>query len=158
MRYDADERRARHDRARAGHGSPGRAARVSRDRQDPANCLLTIINDILDFSKIEAGQIELDLHDFDLRDALGTMTKSLGVRAHQKGLELVCDVAPDVPIGCWATLHRMAQILINLLGNAIKFTEVGEIAVRVTVRGPTSAGAPGVGLHSPSRTPAAGSR
>ncbi len=112
-----------------------------------ANCLLTIINDILDFSKIEAGQIELDPHDFDLREALGTMTKSLGVRAHQKGLELVCDVAPDVPDRLLGDSHRMAQILINLLGNAIKFTEVGEIAVRVTVGEPTPTDASSVGLH-----------
>ena len=96
-----------------------------------ANCLLTIINDILDFSKIEAGQIDLDSQDFDLRDALGATSKSLALRAHQKGLELVCDVAPDVPDRLLGDSHRVAQILINLLGNAIKFTETGEIGLHV---------------------------
>ncbi len=62
-----------------------------------ADSLLLIINDILDFSKIEAGQIDLDAQPFDLREALGTTTKSLAIRAHQKGLELICDVAANVP-------------------------------------------------------------
>ncbi|HEV2985965.1 MAG TPA: two-component regulator propeller domain-containing protein, partial [Vicinamibacterales bacterium] len=97
-----------------------------------ANSLLTIINDILDFSKIEAGHIDLDPHDFDLRDALGMTAKTLAIRAHQKGLELVCDVAPDVPDRLLGDAHRLSQVLINLLGNAIKFTETGEIVLGVT--------------------------
>ena len=97
-----------------------------------ANCLLTIINDILDFSKIEAGQIDIDRHDFDLRDALGTASRTLAIRAHQKGLEVLCDVAPDVPDRLAGDSHRLSQILINLLGNAIKFTETGEIVLRVS--------------------------
>ena len=97
-----------------------------------ANALLTIINDILDFSKIEAGQIDLDPHDFDLRDALGMTVRTLAIRAHQKGLELVCDVAPDVPDRLLGDAHRLSQVLINLIGNAIKFTEAGEIILGVT--------------------------
>jgi signal transduction histidine kinase/CheY-like chemotaxis protein len=97
-----------------------------------ANSLLTIINDILDFSKIEAGQIDLDPHDFDLRDALGTTVRTLAIRAHQKGLELVCDVAPDVPDRLVGDAHRLSQVLINLIGNAIKFTEAGEVILSVT--------------------------
>jgi signal transduction histidine kinase/ligand-binding sensor domain-containing protein/CheY-like chemotaxis protein len=96
-----------------------------------ADSLLTIINDILDFSKIEAGQLHLDPHEFDVRTALGTTAKTLALRARQKGLELVCDVAPDVPDRLVGDSHRLAQVLINLLGNAVKFTEAGEIAVRV---------------------------
>ncbi len=98
-----------------------------------ADSLLVIINDILDFSKIEAGQIELDPHQFNLQEALGTTTKSLAIRAHQKGLELVCDVAPDVPDQVFGDRHRLAQVLINLLGNAIKFTDRGEVALHVTL-------------------------
>ena len=97
-----------------------------------AHCLLTIINDILDFSKIEAGQIDIDRHDFDLRDALGTTSKMLAVPAHQKGLELICDVAPDVPDRLSGDSHRVSQILINLLGNSVKFTATGEIILRVS--------------------------
>src|SRR5262245_48251136 len=98
-----------------------------------ADSLLVIINDILDFSKIEAGQVALDPHEFDLRAALETTTKSLAVRAHQKGLELISDVAPDVPERLIGDRHRLAQVLVNLLGNAIKFTDSGEVALHVTL-------------------------
>jgi signal transduction histidine kinase/CheY-like chemotaxis protein/streptogramin lyase len=98
-----------------------------------ADSLLVIINDILDFSKIEAGQIDLDPQAFDLRAALAATTKSLAVRAHQKGLELVCDVGADVPDRVVGDSHRLGQILVNLIGNAIKFTERGEIAVQVSI-------------------------
>jgi signal transduction histidine kinase/DNA-binding response OmpR family regulator len=98
-----------------------------------ANCLLTILNDILDFSKIEAGQIEIDPQSFGLRDALGTTMKSLGISAHQKGLELLCDVAQDIPDRLVGDTNRLGQILVNLVGNAIKFTETGEVAVRITL-------------------------
>jgi signal transduction histidine kinase/ligand-binding sensor domain-containing protein/CheY-like chemotaxis protein len=96
-----------------------------------ADSLLVIINDILDFSKIEAGQIVLNPEEFDLREALGTTTKNLSFRAHQKGLELVCDVAHTVPDRLVGDVHRLGQILVNLIGNAIKFTERGEIALSV---------------------------
>jgi signal transduction histidine kinase/ligand-binding sensor domain-containing protein/CheY-like chemotaxis protein len=110
-----------------------------------ADSLLTIINDILDFSKIEAGQIELDPVEFDLRDSLGGTAKALAVRAHQKGLELTCAVAPDVPDRIVGDAHRVAQVVINLVGNAIKFTHVGEIALEVGTDGPSAAD--GISLH-----------
>jgi len=97
-----------------------------------ADSLLTIINDILDFSKIEAGQIELDSVQFDLREHLAATAKILAVRAHQKGLELTCDVATGVPNRLVGDPHRLMQVLINLIGNAIKFTDKGEVGVRVT--------------------------
>ena len=96
-----------------------------------AEALLSIINDILDFSKIEAGKLDIDAIPFDLRDAIGETLKSVSVRAHQKGLELVCDVQHDVPETYIGDPGRIRQILINLIGNSIKFTETGEILLRV---------------------------
>jgi two-component system, sensor histidine kinase and response regulator len=96
-----------------------------------AESLLSIINDILDFSKIEAGKLDLEAIPFDLRESLGETMKALGVRAHQKGLELVYDVQPEVPEGVVGDPGRIRQILINLVGNAIKFTEKGEVFVTV---------------------------
>ena len=90
-----------------------------------------MINDILDFSKIEAGKMEFESIPFDLRENLGETMKTLGFRAHQKGLELVCDVRPDVPAAMLGDPGRLRQILVNLVGNAIKFTEQGEILVSV---------------------------
>ncbi len=104
-----------------------------------ADSLLVIINDILDFSKIEAGRIELDPVEFDLRGALSMTAKRLALRAHQKSLELACDVAAEVPERVVGDVHRIDQILVNLIGNAIKFTERGEIAVRVSVEGGATA-------------------
>ena len=98
-----------------------------------ADTLLTVINDILDFSKIEAGKIDLDVGDFDLCDALESALKTVAVRADEKGLELLCDVAPDVPEQVRGDSTRLRQVLLNLVGNAIKFTERGEVAVRVRV-------------------------
>ncbi len=103
-----------------------------------ADSLLTIINDILDFSKIEAGQLDIDPHDFDLREVVGATAKSVAVRAHQKGIELVCDVASDVPERLTGDAHRLTQVLVNLLGNGVKFTEAGEIAVDVSLAEPVS--------------------
>jgi PAS domain S-box-containing protein len=93
--------------------------------------LLTIINDILDFSKIEAGKLDLDPIQFQLRDSIHDTIKALALRAHQKGLELACHVLPDVPDGLIGDSGRLRQILLNLVGNAIKFTETGEITLRV---------------------------
>jgi two-component system sensor histidine kinase/response regulator len=93
--------------------------------------LLTVINDILDFSKIEAGKIDLEALDFDLRDSLESTLKTLAVRADEKGLELLCEVAPEVPEIVRGDSSRLRQIVVNLVGNAIKFTGSGEIAVRV---------------------------
>ena len=97
-----------------------------------ADALLTVINDILDFSKIEAGRFELDPIDFNLRDAIGDTANAVALRAHQKGLELVVDVAPAVPRMLKGDPGRLRQILVNLLGNAIKFTHRGEVVLRVT--------------------------
>ena len=91
-----------------------------------ADSLLTIINDILDFSKIEAGKLELDPVDFDLRECLAATMKTHALRAHQKGLELACRVQPDVPDALVGDPGRLRQILINLVGNAIKFTDRGK--------------------------------
>ncbi len=101
--------------------------------QASAEALLVVLNDILDFSKIEAGQLHLDLVDFPLRDGLGDMLKTFAQRAHRKGLELACHIAPDVPDGLIGDAGRLRQILINLVGNAIKFTEKGEVVVDVGV-------------------------
>jgi PAS domain S-box-containing protein len=96
-----------------------------------ADALLEVINDILDFSKIEAGKLDLDLVDFQLRDSLGDTVKTLALRAHKKGLELVCRVPPGVPDALVGDAGRLRQIIVNLVGNAIKFTEQGEIEVAV---------------------------
>ncbi|MDB5323472.1 MAG: domain S-box protein [Phycisphaerales bacterium] len=96
-----------------------------------ANNLLGIINDLLDFSKIEAGKLELDATDFSLRAALGDTLRALAIRAHQKGLELASNVQPDVPDYLVGDAGRLRQVLLNLVGNAIKFTEKGEVVVEV---------------------------
>jgi signal transduction histidine kinase/DNA-binding response OmpR family regulator/HPt (histidine-containing phosphotransfer) domain-containing protein len=96
-----------------------------------ADSLLTIINDILDFSKIEAGKLDLDPIDFGLRDALADALKALALRAHQKGLELILHVPPDVPDALVGDVGRLRQIVINLVNNALKFTTEGEIALEV---------------------------
>jgi two-component system sensor histidine kinase/response regulator len=102
-----------------------------------ANSLLGIINDLLDFSKIEAGKLELDLGDFSLRAAVGDTLRALAVRAHTKGLELACHVQSDVPDALVGDAGRLRQILLNLVGNAIKFTDEGEVVVEVrSERGP----------------------
>ena len=98
-----------------------------------ADNLLGIINDLLDFSKIEAGKLELDPADFSLRAALGGTLRTLAMRAHKKGLELVSHVQPDVPDALVGDAGRLRQVLLNLVGNAIKFTEEGEVVVRVEV-------------------------
>jgi len=99
-----------------------------------AESLLAVINDVLDFSKIEAGKMEIEAIPFDLRESLGETMKALGFRAHQKGLELIYEVQPDVPDAVSGDSGRIRQIIINLVGNAIKFTERGEILVSVTQR------------------------
>jgi signal transduction histidine kinase/DNA-binding response OmpR family regulator len=99
--------------------------------KDSADALLAVINDILDFSKIEAGRLDLEAIEFDLRDSLGDMIKALALRAHKKHLELACHVLPDVPNAFIGDPGRLRQIIVNLVGNAIKFTERGEVEVTV---------------------------
>ncbi len=98
---------------------------------DSAESLMSIINQVLDFSKIEAGKLELDNIDFDLREEMGRTFKSLGLRAHAKNIELSWHVHPEVPEWLFGDPNRLRQILINLAGNAIKFTEDGEVFVDV---------------------------
>ena len=94
-----------------------------------ADSLLEIINDILDFSKIEAGKLELHSEPFALRECLEGTLRTLALRAHSKGLELACEIAPDIPEDVFGDSGRLRQVLVNLVGNAIKFTERGEIVV-----------------------------
>jgi two-component system sensor histidine kinase/response regulator len=97
-----------------------------------ANALLGVINDILDFSKIEAGKLEFESIDFEVREIVGEALRSLAVRAHQKGLELAYDIAADVPRVLIGDPVRVMQVLLNLIGNAIKFTERGEVTLGVS--------------------------
>ena len=96
-----------------------------------ANGLLVVINDILDFSKIEAGKLHFEHIDFELREMVAEALRSLAIRAHQKGLELTYDVAPDIPRFLVGDPARLSQVLLNLVGNAIKFTEQGEVSLCV---------------------------
>jgi two-component system, sensor histidine kinase and response regulator len=96
-----------------------------------ANSLLTVVNDILDFSKIEAGKLDLDLIDFPFERTIGETLKALAFRAHEKHLELAWRVAPDVPKHLKGDVGRLRQVLVNLVGNSVKFTEHGEIVVSV---------------------------
>jgi two-component system sensor histidine kinase/response regulator len=98
-----------------------------------AESLLTLINDILDFSKIEAGKIDLEEVDFDLRACVETSLATVAVTADEKSLELLCDVSPNVPEVVSGDPGRLRQILINLVGNAVKFTHEGEVALKVEV-------------------------
>ena len=93
--------------------------------------LLNLINDILDLSKVESGQMELEQVDFDLREVLEKAGEIIAVRAHAKGLELSCRIAPGVPTLLAGDPGRLRQVILNLLGNSIKFTERGELAVTV---------------------------
>ena len=101
--------------------------------KNSAESLLALLNDVLDFSKIEAGKMELDEQDFDLRHTIADTLLALGVRAMQKNLTLKHKVAEDVPVMLLGDDGRLRQILINLVGNAIKFTDRGEIIVRVRI-------------------------
>jgi len=105
-----------------------------------AESLLTVINDILDFSKIEARMIEFEPVPFALRDALTDTVATLALAAHRKGLELLCRVHPDVPDAVVGDLGRIRQVIINLVNNAIKFTERGEVAVDADMDAPAAGG------------------
>jgi len=109
-----------------------------------ADAMMAVINDILDFSKIEAKKLELESIDFDLRDCVGDAAKTLAVGAHGKGLELVCDISAGVPDKVSGDPIRLRQVLLNLIGNAIKFTSQGEVVVRVELE---PASVEGIQLH-----------
>jgi len=96
-----------------------------------AESLLSLLNDILDFSKIEAGKLDIEHVPFALRDQLGDTLKTLALRAHRKGIELAFEVEPNTPDGIVGDPSRLRQIVVNLVGNAIKFTESGEVVVSV---------------------------
>ncbi|MBD3418990.1 MAG: response regulator [Chitinivibrionales bacterium] len=99
--------------------------------QSSAEALMSIINDILDFSKIESGKLEIETIDFDLSKVLDEITESIGFRAQEKGLEFLLVLAPQLPLLLRGDPGRIRQILINLAGNAVKFTETGEIVIRI---------------------------
>jgi signal transduction histidine kinase len=106
-----------------------------------AESLLALLSDILDFSKIEAGKLDLEVVDFGLRDNLESSVKGLGFHTRRKGLELLCDIPPEVPDSLQGVPRRLRQILVNLIGNAIKFTAHGEVLVRVRCEEETEHGA-----------------
>jgi CheY-like chemotaxis protein/HPt (histidine-containing phosphotransfer) domain-containing protein len=101
--------------------------------RNSGDSLLSIINDILDYSKIEAGKLDLENIDFDLRVALDEVTDFVTIKAHEKGLEYVVMISPDVPSLLFGDPGRLRQILSNLVSNAIKFTEKGEVVVKATL-------------------------
>ena len=130
--------------------------------RDSGEALLSVINDILDFSKIEAEKLVLECERFHLRESLGDTMKSFAIRAHQQGLELVCHIHQDVPAWVVGDYHRLRQIVVNLVNNAIKFTQQGEVVLevaresgeRLEVRGESGergagAGSPGSPLQAP---------
>ncbi len=102
-----------------------------------ADALLTVLNDVLDFSKIEAGRLDLDPIRFKLRDSVNDTLKLLVLRADEKGLELTCDIQPEVPEMVVADPTRLRQIIINLVGNAIKFTPRGDVSLEVVLESST---------------------
>jgi signal transduction histidine kinase/DNA-binding response OmpR family regulator/HPt (histidine-containing phosphotransfer) domain-containing protein len=101
--------------------------------RDSGNSLLALLNDILDFSKIEAGKLSLDPTEFNLNDLLASSLRSLALRANQKGVEVIWRTMPGVPEFIDEDAGRLRQVIINLVGNAIKFTEAGEVVVTVSV-------------------------
>ncbi len=101
---------------------------------ESGDALLALVNDILDFSKIEAGKLDFDHEVFDLEESLGDTMKSLAYRAHSKGLELACRIHPDVPTILVGDIGRLRQVIVNVVGNAIKFTDRGEVVLDVSRR------------------------
>ena len=115
----------------AQHTQPPQQAECLRIASGSAEALLTVINDILDFSKIEAGKLEMDAVDFDLNDCLEETVEAFALQASKKGIELTCEVRPDVPAVVQADPIRLRQVITNLAGNALKFTEHGEVRLGV---------------------------
>jgi two-component system sensor histidine kinase/response regulator len=101
--------------------------------QKAAEWLLGTINDILDFSKIEAGKLVMETVDFSPEQVLGTVVSVVAQSAHEKGLELLVKIAPEVPLDMVGDPHRLSQVLVNLVGNAVKFTSAGEVEVKVAL-------------------------
>jgi PAS domain S-box-containing protein len=107
--------------------------RYAETVQTSGQALLTLLNDILDFSKMEAGRLELEVLGFDLRGLLDDFAAVMALRAYDKGLEFICAAAPDVPASLRGDPGRLRQVLVNLAGNALKFTPSGEVAVRASL-------------------------
>jgi signal transduction histidine kinase/DNA-binding response OmpR family regulator len=103
--------------------------------KESADSLLNLLNEVLDFSRIEAGKLQMESTSFRLREVLGKTLKPLGLRAYAKGLELACDIPAEVPDRLVGDPMRLRQVLVNLVGNAIKFTPSGEVVVRVNAEG-----------------------
>ncbi len=117
-----------------GTGLDERQRRFANTLQRSGETLLEIINDILDFSKIEAGKLVLDESEFDLREMVEDIGELIATRAHEKGLDLVASLPPDMPEWLTGDASRLRQVLVNLLGNAVKFTDHGEVVLSVGVR------------------------
>ncbi|HKK02230.1 MAG TPA: ATP-binding protein, partial [Desulfuromonadales bacterium] len=100
---------------------------------ESARSLMTLLNEILDLSKVEAGKLALEMVEFEPREIFETEAKRFAARAHQKGLELICQLPTDLPAMLLGDVHRLRQVFINLVGNAIKFTEAGMVAIGVRV-------------------------
>jgi two-component system, sensor histidine kinase and response regulator len=105
-----------------------------------AESMLSVINDILDFSKIEAGRLELDPVSFNIRDLVEETVRALALRAHEKGLEVICDILPEVPEYVVGDVTRIRQVMVNLMGNAVKFTQQGEVELEVALQSQTADG------------------
>ncbi len=117
-----------------GSSLPGKQRHFAETIQNSAEALLALINDILDFSKIEAHKLELEVAEFELRDAVESVIDLLAIRANGKEIELLCDLKPGMNTLVKGDATRLRQILMNLVGNAIKFTEDGEVVVRASSR------------------------
>jgi PAS domain S-box-containing protein len=113
--------------------------------RDSGEALLAVINDILDFSRIEAGKLVLERQTFDLRESLGDTMKSFAIAAAAQGLELACYIHPDVPRMVVGDYGRLRQIVVNLVGNAVKFTQQGEVILEVGLESPSGNGVPAAG-------------
>ena len=113
--------------------------------RDSGEALLAVINDILDFSRIEAGKLVLERQTFDLRESLGDTMKSFAIAAAAQGLELACFIHPDVPRVVVGDYGRLRQIVVNLVGNAVKFTQQGEVILEVGLEPPSGNGGPAAG-------------
>ncbi len=113
--------------------------------RDSGEALLAVINDILDFSRIEAGKLVLERQTFDLRESLGDTMKSFAIAAAAQGLELACFIHPNVPRVVVGDYGRLRQIVVNLVGNAVKFTQQGEVILEVGLEPPSGNGGPAAG-------------
>jgi len=112
-----------------------------------ADALLLLLNDILDFSKIEAGRLEFESAEFDLAELVHSTVRTFSLPASRKGIDLVCTIEPDLPLWLRGDPGRLRQVIVNLVGNAIKFTECGEIKVMVQSDGPVGTTPEGMKLH-----------